>query len=110
MFVPEVTWTVWIGLTIGGVGNYKGAIIGTAVLVAATEATRFFQASADMAALLASMRFVAMGLLLILIIRFRPRGILPEKPWIDRSPVPAHLGSSQGEGVGKSDAEDKATG
>ena len=49
MFVPEMTWTVWIALTIGGVGNYLGAIVGTAVLVSAQEATRLIQASAEMA-------------------------------------------------------------
>lgn len=89
MFVPEVTWTVWIALTIGGAGNYLGVIIGAAVLVTAQEATRFLQASAEMAPLLASMRFIVMGLILILIIRFRPRGILPEKPTYDRTPLPS---------------------
>ena len=79
MFAAEVTWTAWIALVIGGSGNYRGAILGTAILLSAQELTRFFQASADMASLLAASRFVAMGLLLVVIIRFRPRGILTEK-------------------------------
>lgn len=87
MFAAEVTWTAWIALVIGGSGNYRGAILGTAVLLSAQEATRFFQASADLASLLAASRFVAMGILLVLIIRFRPRGILTEKPESDTALV-----------------------
>ena len=76
-------------LTIGGVGSYWGAVIGTAVLVSAQEATRFFQASASLAPSLAAARYIVMGLILILIIRFRPKGIIPEHPHIDRVAVPA---------------------
>ncbi len=88
-FVPEMTWTVWIALTIGGAGNYLGAIVGTAVLVGAQEATRLIPSSPSTAPAIAASRLIIMGVILILIIRFRPRGILPERPWIDRSPVPA---------------------
>lgn len=80
MFMAEVTWTAWIALVIGGTGNYKGAILGTAILLTAQEITRFFQASADLASVLAASRFVAMGLLLVVIIRLKPRGILSERP------------------------------
>ena len=93
MFVPEVTWTVWIALVIGGTGNYKGAVLGTAVLVTAQELTRFIQASADLAPVLAASRFIVMGLILILIIRFRPKGILPERHSVDPPFSPALAGS-----------------
>ncbi len=100
MFVSEVTWTVWIALVIGGTGNYKGAILGTAVLVTAQELTRFFQASADLAPMLAASRFIAMGLILILIIRFRPKGILPERHTVDPPFSPA-LARSMDQGAGR---------
>lgn len=87
MFAAEVTWTAWIALVIGGSGNYRGVILGTAILLAAQEATRFFQASADMASLLAASRLVAMGVLLVVIIRLRPRGILGERPQTDSALV-----------------------
>ena len=87
-FVPEITWVVWIGLTIGGVGNYLGAIIGTFVLVGAQEATRLIPASGSMIYRIPPMRFMVMGLILILMIRFRPKGLIPERPWMDRSPMP----------------------
>ena len=87
MFAAEVTWTAWIALVIGGSGNYRGAILGTAILLSAQEATRFFQASAELASLLAASRLVAMGVLLVVIIRLRPRGILGERPQTDSALV-----------------------
>jgi branched-chain amino acid transport system permease protein len=109
MFVPEMTWTVWIAVTIGGVGNYLGAIIGTLVLVSAQEATRLIQASAEMAPRLSAIRLALMGLILILIIRFKPRGILPERPWIDRSPVPAPASPVASGAVAQAPATDQTT-
>lgn len=79
LFVSEVTWVAWIALTLGGTGNYKGMILGAAVIVGIQEATRFLQASAEIAHIMAASRFIAMGLILVLIIRFKPKGILPEK-------------------------------
>lgn len=79
MFISEVTWVAWISLVLGGTGNFLGAMLGTLILIGAQEATRFFQASAEMATVLAAIRFVAMGALIILIIRLNPRGILPEE-------------------------------
>lgn len=79
LFVSEVTWIAWIALTIGGTGNYKGMILGAAVIIGIQEATRFMQASAELAPIMAASRFIAMGLILVLIIRFKPKGILPER-------------------------------
>jgi len=79
LFVSEVTWVAWIALTIGGTGNYKGMVLGAAVIVGIQEATRFLQASAELAHIMAASRFIAMGLILVLIIRFKPKGILPEQ-------------------------------
>jgi branched-chain amino acid transport system permease protein len=88
VFTPGVTWTVWIALAIGGAGNYRGALLGTLVLVGVQELMRFIPASGDLAFIIAQMRFVFMGLILILIVRYRVKGILPEKPPVD-GPVAA---------------------
>ena len=79
MFSETMTFTVWIALILGGMGNFKGALLGAVVLLGAQEATRFFQASADLAQLLAATRYMAIGVLMVLIIRFKRRGLLPEK-------------------------------
>lgn len=79
MFEADVTFIAWIALIIGGAGNNRGAIIGTLVLIMTQEMSRFFQASADMAEVLAAFRYIVIGLMLVLVLRFRPNGIFPEK-------------------------------
>ncbi|MCF8107427.1 MAG: branched-chain amino acid ABC transporter permease [Desulfohalobiaceae bacterium] len=79
MFTETMTFTVWIALILGGVGNYRGAILGALLLIGAQELTRFFQASADIAHILAAFRHMAIGLLMVLVIRFRRKGLLPEQ-------------------------------
>jgi len=86
LFVLTVTFTTWIAYVVGGTGNYLGVIIGAIVLVSLEEATRFIQASAEMATVLAASRNVIIGLALILVIRFMPRGILPERSPKDKMP------------------------
>jgi branched-chain amino acid transport system permease protein len=86
LFILTVTFTTWIAYVIGGTGNYLGAIVGAVALVSLEEATRFIQASASMATVLAASRNVIIGLALILVIRFMPRGIVPERHPVDKLP------------------------
>lgn len=89
LFILTVTFTTWIAYVVGGTGNYLGAIVGAAALVTLEEATRFIQASASMATVLAASRNVIIGLALVLVIRFMPRGIIPERHPVDKLPESA---------------------
>ena len=98
-FVAGVTFTVWAALLLGGVASHRGAVIGAFVLVGFQQSTRFITAVYDGAvaafpdtvgavltalaaplpghpAFLPSVRFMIIGLLFILVIRFRPAGLL----------------------------------
>ena len=86
LFILTVTFTTWIAYVIGGTGNYLGAVVGAVALVTLEEATRFIQASASMATVLAASRQVIIGLALVLVIRFMPRGIVPERHPVDKFP------------------------
>lgn len=80
-FIPLVTFYVWIAVILGGSGSNLGAIIGTVVLLTFMEGTRFlgdFLPSID-AGQIAALRFVVVGLALILLIRFRPQGLLGKR-------------------------------
>jgi len=79
MFIPYVTFVAWLSLMIGGKGNNKGVILGCLIYVMADQFTIFAQASAAYAVKLASLRTFIMGLLLIVVLRFLPEGILKEK-------------------------------
>ncbi|WP_232700738.1 branched-chain amino acid ABC transporter permease [Halobacterium wangiae] len=72
IFNPIYTFYAWIAVILGGSGSNRGALFGGAVIVFITEGTRFL-------GLGASFRLFSVGLLIILIMRFRPQGALPPK-------------------------------
>lgn len=79
MFVPSVTFVAWWAVMMGGKGNNKGAILGAFIFVFVDQFTIFAQASAAYATKLSSLRMIILGVMLILILRFLPQGILKEK-------------------------------
>ena len=79
-FVPDITFLIWVSLTIGGSGNNKGAILGTLVLIGLLQqGTRFLPTIEGYTYLVPGLRLIVIGFVLILCLRFRPQGILPEK-------------------------------
>jgi neutral amino acid transport system permease protein len=82
-FEPIVTFNAWTIVMLGGTGNNAGTILG-AVLVTSYEAiTRFksqipFLATID-PRILESSRGMAIGLILIVLMMWRPQGILGKK-------------------------------
>ena len=60
---------------VGGVGNFKGPLVGAAVLIAIPELLRFAHFPDGIAA---NMRLLLYGLMLVLIAHFRPRGLAGE--------------------------------
>jgi len=75
-FVPLVTFLVWVAMLLGGTASNRGVILGAFVLVAFREITRFLPQISGNPSLVPSLRFVVIGFLLILVIRFRPQGLL----------------------------------
>ena len=75
-FVPLVTFLVWVAMLLGGTASNRGVILGAFVLVAFREITRFLPQVSGNPSLVPSLRFVVIGFLLILVIRFRPQGLL----------------------------------
>jgi branched-chain amino acid transport system permease protein len=60
---------------VGGVGNFRGPIVGAAVLLVIPEILRFLSIPDSIAA---NVRLLLYGLLLVLVVRLRPRGIAGE--------------------------------
>ncbi|MBK1698575.1 branched-chain amino acid ABC transporter ATP-binding protein/permease [Rhodovibrio salinarum] len=86
-FVPIVTFQIWLAMLLGGTGNHLGVLVGAFLLIAIREGTRFLDAVPGLSELAAgnpsfvpSLRFVLIGLLLILVVRYFPRGVWPDKP------------------------------
>ncbi len=81
IFAPLLTLNIILALVAGGVGNNAGAIVGAVLIVALLEGTRFlapvlpFLAPAQIAA----MRELLVSVLLLVILRVLPTGIIPER-------------------------------
>lgn len=76
-----LTLIVVLALTAGGVGSMRGALLGSALVVALTEGTRTLGGLLpSLSALqIACLRQGAIGLFLLLLLRLRPNGVLPER-------------------------------
>ena len=73
------TFFLWAALLLGGSANNRGAMLGALIVpVLFAEITRFLPAFGS-PQLVDSFRYIAIGVLLILTVRFRPQGILAEK-------------------------------
>jgi branched-chain amino acid transport system permease protein len=79
LFAPDITFVTWTALVVGGIASKRGPIIGAVILLVMTESVSLTQGSANLAVILASLRFVVLGLLLIVIMRFRPNGLIDER-------------------------------
>jgi branched-chain amino acid transport system permease protein len=81
VFVPLITIYVVLALTAGGTGNNWGAVAGAFLVVFFMEGTRF--ATGWLPALkpvqVAAVRELSIGACLLIVLRFRPAGLLPER-------------------------------
>jgi len=80
IYVPLLTIYIFLALTAGGIGNNYGAVFGAFVVVFFLESTRFLVGVIPWltAEQLAALREFLVGLGLLLVLFFRPRGLLPE--------------------------------
>jgi branched-chain amino acid transport system permease protein len=71
---------LFAAVIIGGLGNHRGAVVG-AVLVPLgfLEATRYIPDTFGRPGLVPALQWVAVGLVIVLFLWFRPQGILPER-------------------------------
>lgn len=74
-FRLNVSIEVLAMLILGGTANVFGSALGAAVLIVLPEALRFLDVGSAFAE---QVRQIAFGVMLILILRFRPQGLLPE--------------------------------
>lgn len=74
------TFFLWAALLLGGSANNRGAMLGALLVpVLFSEATRFLPSFNATPQLVDAIRYIAIGVLLLVTIRFRPQGIISEK-------------------------------
>jgi branched-chain amino acid transport system permease protein len=96
------TVVLFAAVIIGGAGNHVGAVLGAVLVpVGFEEVTRFIPTSNNLPPyLIPSLEWVAIGLLIVVFLWFRPQGVLPERkrvialpPAEGKSPPDAALAS-----------------
>jgi branched-chain amino acid transport system permease protein len=94
---PLETVFVYAALFVGGSGNNRGMILG-AILVSVVfqETARFLPEIPGHAGAVPALHNIAVGLLILAILRFRPQGILPELRPKDSSPEAPATGLAVG--------------
>lgn len=80
-FQADVTFLVWVCLVIGGSGNNLGALLGALLVIGIfQQATRFLPPVPGHPQWIPALRLILIGLLLIITLRVRPQGLIPERP------------------------------
>jgi branched-chain amino acid transport system permease protein len=79
MFTSMVSFLVLFAVVVGGKGNNKGAILGMFLLMFVDQFTRFIEVPTSFAVKMSSIRGIIYGLLLVMVLRFLPQGIIKEK-------------------------------
>ena len=87
-FYDQLTYTLWpwLMITIGGMGNNAGSLVGVIIGVGILKGISTFNmfygsviASTGRAGLFIVLENMALALLLLLFMIFKPRGLIPEK-------------------------------
>ena len=74
---PITTFYVWVAVILGGSGSNRGAVFGGIVIVAIQQGTRFLNGFEAIPFSPAPLRLLLIGVIIVLLMRFRPQGVLP---------------------------------
>jgi len=79
---PIETFYIWVAVILGGSGSNRGAIIGGFTVVIILQGTRLLNETVDWILFFvtvdaSALRLLLVGLLVIVVVRLRPEGILP---------------------------------
>jgi branched-chain amino acid transport system permease protein len=86
-WTPQELLVIYAAILVGGRGNPRGVIVGVFVVYTGfIELTRFLPSPASRPEFGPAMRQILIGLLIILMLKFRPEGIFRERPGVDREP------------------------
>ena len=82
-YVVNLTLDIWVMVVLGGIGNNRGALLGAALIAILDRFTQVAAITLNMSGSPIEFnyaRFIAFGLILLLMLRYRPTGLLPESP------------------------------
>ena len=80
MFMPMVTFTVWIMVLLGGPANNWGAVLGAVVVTLFDRGTNIAKDYLTLPIDPSNLQYILFGALIILVLLYRPQGLLKESP------------------------------
>ncbi len=84
---PIEAIVLYSAVLVGGRGNIKGVVLGVVVMIVLIqESTRFLPDVPGHPTIVLALREILIGAVLVLFLRFRPQGLLPERRYVDRLP------------------------
>ncbi len=84
-WAPIETIVLYSAILVGGRGNIAGVLLGVLIMgVGVQESTRFLPEFPGHPQVTLALRLIVIGLVLVLFLRFRPQGLLPERRHVDR--------------------------
>src|SRR5215469_9700332 len=85
-WAPIEAIVLYSAVLVGGRGNIKGVVLGVVVMIMLIqESTRFLPDVPGFSVYIPPLREIVIGAVLVLFLRFRPQGLLPERRYVDRS-------------------------
>ncbi len=86
-WLPGETFLIFAAVIVGGVGNNKGMILGALIVpVLFTQLPKFVPDIPGHPGLVLNIAAMAIGILLMLVLWFRPQGVIPEKKRMSKLP------------------------
>lgn len=82
-YVVTLTLDVWVMIVLGGLGNNRGALLGALLITILDRVTSIAAIQMNMSGITLEfnyMRYILFGIILLLMLRYRPQGLLPESP------------------------------
>jgi len=84
---PVEIIVLYSAVLVGGRGNIWGVVLGVVIMgLVVQESTRFLPEVPGHPQIVLALRGVIIGLVLVLFLRFRPQGLLPERRFVDPAP------------------------
>jgi branched-chain amino acid transport system permease protein len=113
-FIPLISFIAVTMVILGGVANYQGVLVGAGVMTLLDFTTRpvflaMFEINWRPPFDMSYVRYVAMGLIIIVVLMFRPSGLVPEKPietpalGVARAWKPTDMGEATSMAAGRED-------
>jgi len=78
-FGANITFLTWVALIVGGRRSPKGAVLGAVLISYFRELPRYIPDLYGICGIIPTLRLILVGVLVIVVIRFRSDGLLPER-------------------------------